>query len=178
MDYKHSCVIDAQNRYKTLVLVVNVPDETGELQEIVQYYTLSEGERLIDAVPPVMRPHAGADGFIKPAWEGSEWIESSTSEEIEAWETEHPAPSPVPPSEGERIASLEMQMTDTQMALVEAYEAADEQATTIMLAQAEAYETADRQNTDALLALAEVYESILALQARVEALEGGEQVNG
>ena len=62
--------------------------------------------------------------------------------------------------------------------LVEAYEAADDQATTIMLAQTEAYETADRQNTDALLALAEVYESMLALQARVEALEGGEQVNG
>ena len=33
MDYKHCCVIDAQNRYKTLVLVVNEPDETGELQE-------------------------------------------------------------------------------------------------------------------------------------------------
>ena len=67
MDYKHCCVIDAQNRYKTLVLVVNEPDETGELQEKVQCYTLSEGERLIDAAPPVMRPYAGADGFIKPA---------------------------------------------------------------------------------------------------------------
>ena len=178
MDYKHCCVIDAQDRYKTLVLVVNEPDETGELQEIVQYYTLSEGERLIDAAPPVMRPHASADGFIKPAWNSPAWIESATSEEIEAWEAEHPAPPPAPPSESERIASLEAQMTDAQMALVEAYEAADDQATTIMLAQAEAYETADRQNTDALLALAEVYESMLALQARVEALEGGEQVNG
>ena len=78
----------------------------------------------------------------------------------------------------ERIASFEQQMTDAQMALAEAYEAADEQATVIMLAQAEAYETADRQNTDALLALAEVYESMLALQARVTALEGGEKANG
>ena len=98
MDYKHCCVIDAQNRYKTLVLVVNEPDETGELQEKVQYYTLSEGERLIDAAPPVMRPHAGVDGFIKPAWEGSEWIESATSEEIEAWAAEHPSPPPAPPT--------------------------------------------------------------------------------
>ena len=64
------------------------------------------------------------------------------------------------------------------MALVEAYEAEDEQATTIMLAQTEAYETADRQNTDAMLALAEVYETMIALQTRVEALEGGEQING
>ena len=178
MTYKHYCVIDAQNRYKTLVLVINEPDETGELQEKVQYYTLLEGERLIDAAPPVMRPYIGADGFIKPAWNGSAWIESATSEEITEWETEHPTPPPTPPAESERIASLETQMTDAQMALVEAYEAADEQATVIMLAQAEAYETADRQNTDALLALAEVYESMLALQARVEALEGGEQVNG
>ena len=125
-----------------------------------------------------MRPYIGADGFIKPAWNGSAWIESATSEEITEWEAEHPAPPPTPPSESERIASLETQMTAAQMALVEAYEAADGQATTIMLAQTEAYETADRQNTDALLALAEVYESMLALQARVEALEGGEQING
>lgn len=178
MYYKHYCIIDAQNRYKTLVLVINEPDETGELQEKVQYYTLLEGERLIDAAPPVMRPYIGADGFIKPAWNGSAWIESATSEEITEWETEHPAPPPTPPAESERIASLETQMTAAQMALVEAYEAADDQATTIMLAQTEAYETADRQNTDALLALAEVYEFMLALQARVEALEGGEKANG
>ena len=138
MTYKHYCVIDAQNRYKTLVLVINEPDETGELQEKVQYYTLLEGERLIDAAPPVMRPYIGADGFIKPAWNGSAWIESATSGEITEWEAEHPAPPPAPPSESERIASLELQMTDAQMALVEAYEAADEQATVIMLAQAEA----------------------------------------
>ena len=36
MTYKHYCVTDAQNRYKTLVLVINEPDETGELQEKVQ----------------------------------------------------------------------------------------------------------------------------------------------
>ncbi|WP_290883350.1 hypothetical protein [Anaerotruncus sp.] len=84
---------------------------------------------------------------------------------------------PIPTVE-ERAEILEQQITDTQMALVEAYEAADDQATTIMLAQTEAYETADRQNTDALLALAEVYESMLALQARVEVLEGGEKANG
>ena len=82
------------------------------------------------------------------------------------------------PTVEESVESLKAQMTDAQMALVEAYEAADDQATTIMLAQTEAYETADRQNTDALLALAEVYESILALQARVEVLEGGEKANG
>ena len=73
MDYKHCCVIDAQNRYKTLVLAVNEPDESGDAQEKIQYYTLLGGERLIDAAPPVIRPYAGADGFIKPVWEGSEW---------------------------------------------------------------------------------------------------------
>ena len=53
MGYKYYSVINIQNRYKTLVLVINEPDETGEIQERVQYYTLLEGERLIDAAPPV-----------------------------------------------------------------------------------------------------------------------------
>lgn len=163
MDYKHCCVIDAQNVYKTLVLVLKEADETGTLQEKVQYYTLAEGDRLIDAIPPVMRPYTGADGLIKPVWNGSAWVENATGEEIAAWETEHPAPPPAPPTVEERTESLEQQTTDTQMALVEAYEATD------------------KQNTDALLALAEVYEAVLALQARVEAveaLEGGEKANG
>ena len=51
MDYKHCCVIDAQNRYKTLVLVVNEPDETGKLQEKVQYYTPDRCSAACDAPP-------------------------------------------------------------------------------------------------------------------------------
>ena len=55
----------------------------------------------------------------------------------------------------ERVASLESQITDTQMAL------------------AENYEQTDASNTDLLMATAEVYENLLALQDRVSALEGG-----
>ena len=118
MDYKHCCVIDAQNRYKTLVLVVNEPDETGELQEKVQYYTLSEGERLIDAAPPVMRPYIGADGFIKPVWEGSKWMESATNEEITAWEAEHPAPpSPTPSREDRGLADIALKLAQLEAAI-------------------------------------------------------------
>ena len=40
MDYKHSCVIDAQNLYKTFVLVILAGSE-----EKPQYYELQEGER-------------------------------------------------------------------------------------------------------------------------------------
>ena len=160
MDYKYYSVIDVRDRYKTLVLAVNEPDETGEAQEKIQFYTLLEGERLIDAAPPVMRLYAGADGFIKPAWDGSEWRESATNEEITEWEAEYPAPTPAPPSESERLTSLEMQMTDAQIAITENYEAAD------------------GQNTDAMLALAEVYETMIALQTRVASLEGGGKANG
>ena len=160
MDYKYYSVIDVRDRYKTLVLAVNEPDETGEAQEKIQFYTLLEGERLIDAAPPVMRLYAGADGFIKPAWDGSEWRESATNEEITEWEAEYPAPTPAPPSESERLTSLEMQMTDAQIAITENYE------------------TADGQNTDAMLALAEVYETMIALQTRVASLEGGGKANG
>ena len=118
MTYKHYCIIDAQNRYKTLVLVINEPDETGEIQERVQYYTLLEGERLIDAAPPAIRPYAGADGFIKPVWEGSEWMESAANEEIAAWEAEHPAPpSPTPSREQQGLADIALKLAQQEAAI-------------------------------------------------------------
>ena len=93
MNYKHSCVVDAKFIYKTLVLVLLTQADQGEEQEWkVQNYTLAEGEQLIDTAPPIMRPHAGAAGFVSPKWD-SEWIEAATEEEIEAWEAEHPDPN-------------------------------------------------------------------------------------
>ena len=59
MDYKHSCVIDAQNLYKTFVLVLLAENEEGQQEEKIQYYTLQDGEQLVDTAPPVMRPYAG-----------------------------------------------------------------------------------------------------------------------
>ena len=118
MTYKHYCIIDAQNRYKTLVLVINEPDETGEIQERVQYYTLWEGERLIDAAPPAIRPYAGADGFIKPVWKGSKWMESAANEEIAAWEAEHPAPpSPTPSREDRGLADIALKLAQQEAAI-------------------------------------------------------------
>lgn len=160
MQYKHCCILDTQGVYKGLALVLLEPDETGKLQEKVQHYTPSEGESLIEAPIPMMRLYAGADGFIRPAWNGTEWHESAAGEEITEWEAGHPAPPPAPPSKNERITALETQMTDAQIALTENYE------------------TADDPNTDAMLALAEVYETMIALQTRVASLEGGGKANG
>lgn len=67
MNYKHCCVIDTNGYYRDLVLVV---DGT------IQYYSLNKGETLIDAPTP-------AD-FIKPRWNGKEWTEGATAEEIAA----------------------------------------------------------------------------------------------
>lgn len=109
MGYKYYSVIDIQNRYKTLVLAVD-----GK----VQYYTLLEGERLTDEAPPVIRPYAGADGFIKPVWEGSEWMESATDEEIAAWEAEHPAPpSPTPSREDRGLADMALKLAQQEAAI-------------------------------------------------------------
>ena len=96
MNYKHSCVIDANFIYKTLVLVLLTQVDQGQEQEWkVQNYTLTEGERLVDTAPPTMRPHAGAAGLVSPKWDAntSAWIEAATGEEIAAWETEHPDPN-------------------------------------------------------------------------------------
>ena len=112
MNYKHSCVVDAKFIYKTLVLVLLTQADQGEEQEWkVQNYTLAEGEQLIDTAPPIMRPHAGAAGFVSPKLDAdtSSWIEGATEAEIAAWEAEHPAPElpeSVPTAE-ERLTALE-----------------------------------------------------------------------
>lgn len=119
MNYKHSCIIDAEGNYKTLVLVILEEGEEGETKEAIQYYTLQEGESLVDTAPPVMRPYAGAAGFISPKWDTdtSAWVEAASAEEIAVWEAEHPAPEVPEPSEpsepsgdgdlGQRVAALE-----------------------------------------------------------------------
>ena len=114
MTYKHSCVIDANFIYKTLVLVLLVQADQGQGEEQewkVQNYTLSEGEQLVDTAPPTVRPYAGAAGFVSPKWDSdtSTWIEAATEEEVAAWEAEHPAPElpeSVPTAE-ERLTALE-----------------------------------------------------------------------
>lgn len=93
MNYKHCCVIGANQEYRTLVLVQSEHDpETGEPQETILHYTLQDGETLVEATVPAMRPHAGAAGFIRPRWDGEKWVEAASKEEIAAWEAEHPDP--------------------------------------------------------------------------------------
>ena len=94
MEYKHSCVVDADGVYQTFVLVLLEQNEEGETTENVQGYKLAEGEQLIDTALPAMRQHAGTSGFIKPKWdaESNGWVEGATAEQIAAWEDEHPDP--------------------------------------------------------------------------------------
>lgn len=112
MNYKHSCVVDTNAIYKTLVLVLLVQVDQGQDQAwVAQNYTLAEGEQLIDTDPPTMRPYAGAAGLVTPRWDtaASVWVEGATEEEIAAWEAEHPAPDlpeKVPTAE-ERLTALE-----------------------------------------------------------------------
>lgn len=117
MDYKHSCVIDADGNYKTLVLVLLEEGDEGETREAIQYYELLEGESLVDTAPPVMRPYAGAVGFVSPKWDADtgEWIEAASEEEIADWEAEHPAPEvpepepePAPEPSGDYVTYAEL----------------------------------------------------------------------
>jgi len=79
-NYKHSCVIDTNGIYVDLVLVL-LPDE-GEPE--VQNYTLHEGESTIDFGPPEIKKKAGDSGFVAPKWNGSQWVENATAEQIAA----------------------------------------------------------------------------------------------
>ena len=107
MKERHCCVIDAAQKYVTFVLVQTVerPQKDGSTAEVeeILHYKLKDGETLIDAMPPVQRQHAGSTGFISPIWDGSDWQETATADEIAAWEQEHPAPEikPAPMSNAE-----------------------------------------------------------------------------
>lgn len=156
MSHRHCCVIDAEGLYKTLVLVITKPNMEGHEQEFIEHYRLADGETIIDARAP-------GGNLCKPRWNGKAWEESATPEEIEAWQLEkdeNAPPLPAGPTLPERVGSLEDQMTDTQLALVDTYE------------------QADAANTDVLMATAEVYEKLLALEGRLAVLEGGANANG
>ena len=86
MTEKHCCVINAEKRYVTYVLVLT--DQSGV--ETVQNYTLHEGEQLIDATPPKQRTSTAPDGYIVPVWDGTAWTEEATEEEVAAWNELHP----------------------------------------------------------------------------------------
>ena len=120
MDYKHSCVIDADGNYKTLVLVLLEEGDEGESREAIQYYELLDGEFLVDTAPPVMRPYAGATGLISPKWDAdtAAWVEAASEEEIADWEAEHPAPEVPEPSEpsGDGATKADVQAVWDQMA--------------------------------------------------------------
>ena len=108
MNYKHSCVVDANGVYQTFVLVLLGQDGDGAQTETVQGYTLAEGEQLIDTALPAMRQHAGTSGFITPKWDSdtSAWTEGSTAEEIAAWEAEHPDPVPLEDKRAAKTAAM------------------------------------------------------------------------
>lgn len=107
MEYKHSCVIDAQGLYKTLVLALFEEQEEGPQEERIQYYELLPGEQLVDTIPPTMRPYAGAAGFVSPVWAAGAWTEGASEEEIADWEAEHPAPEqPEPEPSAEELMDI------------------------------------------------------------------------
>lgn len=105
MKYKYSCVIAQSGAYRDYVLVLLEESANGAVSEIVQSYVMQEGEQLIGTMPPVLRGHAGTEGFVSPVWNGKTWTEGASAKELAAWEAEHPAPetpSP-PPTETEQL---------------------------------------------------------------------------
>ena len=99
MTYRHCSVIDADCRYITYVLV---------LDDKVQHYTLSDGECLIDANPPVCKQQIGDAGLIVPAWDvnTASWVEGATAGEIAEWEELHRDSRPIDIVRAEKLAEL------------------------------------------------------------------------
>lgn len=99
MTYRHCSVIDADCRYITYVLV---------LDDKVQHYTLSYGECLIDANPPVWKQQIGDAGFVAPVWDGNtaSWVEGATAGEISEWEELHRDSRPIDIVRADKLAEL------------------------------------------------------------------------
>lgn len=101
----HRCVIDTVGNYIDFVLLVEQPDGGT----VPYAYTLKDGESLIQASPP-------AGQFARPLWNGSEWSEGGTEEEIAAWEAVEPVPIEPEPSQLELLA-VEITMAMAAMQL-------------------------------------------------------------
>ena len=88
-------VADENGSYITLVRVQTERNVDGTQTETVLGYKLKEGETLLDALPPLIKDHAGGAGFVKPRWDEdtAAWVEGATAEELAAWEAAHPAPA-------------------------------------------------------------------------------------
>lgn len=97
MMYTHRWVIDAQGYYRFPVLV----EIDGSGREAIQYYTLQTGESLVG-----VRVSSEA---VRPKWDGKEWIEGATAEEIEEWRAHHPVPGP---TLADRVADIEDALTE------------------------------------------------------------------
>lgn len=121
IDYKHSCVVNAQGHYKDIVLFWHrevydtpplgedgLPDwsqATHHMEWVPESYTLEEDDQLIDTKQPTKRPHAGVSGLVRPRWDvdTSAWEEAATAAEIAAWEALHPAPELPGPTQQEQM---------------------------------------------------------------------------
>lgn len=103
MRNSHRCVIDSAGCYVEFVLLIE-QERDGETMLVPYAYELKEGEALLKAAVPV--------NMIKARWNGNNWEETATPEEIEAAQREKgeseekPEITPRPGIE-ERISALE-----------------------------------------------------------------------
>ena len=105
---KDICVINEIGQYIDYALM----DENGE----IQYYALKPGEQIVETIPPVLKGNASTTGFVSPLWDGSQWIEGATDEEITEFDSNNPAP-PEPTDYETRISQLEEELAAAKILL-------------------------------------------------------------
>lgn len=108
MSLRQCCIIDNAGTYIDLFSIKTDQASDGTTTETVLGYTMAEGDRLIDALPPIIKAHAGSAGFIKPKWDddSAAWVEGASAEEIAAWEAEHPDPVPLEDKRAAKTAEM------------------------------------------------------------------------
>ena len=102
------CIVNETGQYIDYALM----DENGD----IQYYELKTGERIVETDPPLFKGNAGTIGFVSPLWDGSQWIESATEEEITEFDNNNPAPPETTDYES-RITQLEEELAAAKILL-------------------------------------------------------------
>lgn len=84
MSYRYACILDKETkRYKEFVIIED---------DVIQYYDFNEEtEEILEKSSTPARKHFTDDisGFIAPKWDGEQWVEDASEEEIQEFYDTH-----------------------------------------------------------------------------------------
>lgn len=98
--YEDKTIVDSQGN----IVEAHVLSKNG----LLEYYELKEGEYVVDYFNKTHIINGQYVAYLKPKWNGTEWIESATEKEIKTWQDENNIVYEHEPTLEEKYAELEL----------------------------------------------------------------------